>query len=81
MHDCQIPVLLNLCHAEEARTNVFSAFSKPNKVSNKKTKLSKHFIASYSRLLLHVGVGQVQYPPKQAQSFHILVFTLRQFGI
>lgn len=81
MQDCQIPVLLNLCHAEEARTNVFSAFTKPNKVSSKNTKLSKLFIASNGRLLLHVGGGQVQCPPKQAHIFHILVFTLQQFGI
>lgn len=77
--------LPNPCFVESlscrgSQNKCFSAFFKPNKVSNKKTKLSKHFTASYGRLLQHVGGGQVQHPPKQAQNLHSHSFTLKEFG-
>ena len=52
--------LPNPCFVESlscrgSQNKCFSAFSKPSKVSSKKTKLSNRFTASYGRLLQHVG--------------------------
>lgn len=51
MHDCQIPVLSNLCHAEEARTSVSLEFSSHIKWVTKRQTLANVFIATYSCLL------------------------------
>lgn len=40
MHECQIPVLLNLCHAEEARTNISLHFSSQIKWVTKRQNLA-----------------------------------------